>query len=107
VCSDRIGPEPAYLSKWDDATRPWEWKANGDHEIQDSAGEQRRQPKWTESLAVGRREFVERMRDKLGGRARHRQVEAVGDEVHVLGEGGQPYGGHFGPEIDLLRPERT
>ena len=69
------------------------------------AGAQRRQPEWTESLAVGRREFVERIEDELGERARYRQVEAISDEVHVLREVNPPYGSYFGPETELLRPE--
>jgi len=54
------------------------------------AGAQRWQPEWTESLAVGRREFVERIEDELGGRARYRQVEAISDKVHVLREWSPP-----------------
>ena len=49
------------------------------------------------SLVVGRCEFVERMEDELGGRARYRQAEAIGDKVHVLREQSPPYGAHFGP----------
>ena len=70
------------------------------------AGTHHRQPEWTESLAVGRREFVEQVEDELGGRARYRQAEAIGDKVHVLREQPPPYGAHFGLEIELLRPER-
>jgi putative transposase len=38
--------------------------------------EQRRRPLWTESLAVGEREFVEQFQCELGGRARQREIEA-------------------------------
>ena len=69
------------------------------------SGEQHRQPEWTESLAIGRREFVERIGGKLGERARYRRVEGIGEEVHVLREGSPPYGPHFGPEMGLLRLE--
>jgi len=42
-------------------------------------GVQRRVPEWSESIAVGGREFVEGISDELGARARHRKVEACGD----------------------------
>jgi putative transposase len=67
------------------------------------AGVQCRQSEWTESLAVGRREFVERIGDELEGRARYRQVEAIGDKVHVLREVSPPYSPHFGAEMEPLR----
>ena len=67
------------------------------------AGEQHREPEWTESSAIGRREFVERIGSELGGRARHRRVEGIGEEVHVLREVSPPYSRHFGPEMELLR----
>jgi hypothetical protein len=54
-------------------------------------------------LAVGRREFVERIGNELGERARHRRVEGIGEEVHVLREVSSPYRRHFGPEMELLR----
>jgi len=56
--------ELACLRKADYVTRQWEWEADGDHEIQ--RGEQCRQREWTESLAVGGREFVKRMGDVPG-----------------------------------------
>ena len=71
------------------------------------AGAQRRQPEWTESLAVGRREFVERIEDELGGRARYLQAAAIGENVHVLRERSPSCRGHFGPETELLRSERA
>jgi len=71
------------------------------------AGEQHRQPEWTESLAVGRREFVERIGNELGERARYRRVEGIGEEVHVLREVSPPYSRHFGHEMELLRLERA
>ena len=67
------------------------------------AGEQNRQPEWTESLAVGRREFVEQIGNELGECARDRHVEGIGEEVHVLRERSPPYRRHFGPEMELLR----
>ena len=67
------------------------------------AGEQHRQPEWTESLAIGRREFVELIGNELGERARHRRVEGIGEEAHVLREVSPPYRPHFSPEMELLR----
>jgi putative transposase len=56
--------------------------------------EQRRRPLWTESLAVGEREFVEQFQRELGGRARHREIEAV-EQGHILRDPTLPYGYHF------------
>jgi len=57
-----------------------------------ATGVGRREPGWSESVAVGRREFVERMAAELGTRALYRQVEEAGD-AHVLRESGEPYRG--------------
>lgn len=45
----------------------------------------RRDPSWSQSLAVGRQGFVEGVQAALGIQARHRAVEAIGD-THVLRE---------------------
>jgi hypothetical protein len=67
-----------------------------------------RQPERTEGLAVGRRELVEGIGDEIGrGRARYRQVEAIGGEVHVLREVSLPCGDHFGHEMEPLRPKQA
>jgi REP-associated tyrosine transposase len=52
---------------------------------------QQREPQWTESLAVGRRDFVGRLATSLGARARHRAIETLGD-THILHEPSTPYG---------------
>lgn len=44
-----------------------------------------RDPSWSQSLAVGRRSFVEEVKSALGIRARYREVSANGD-AHVLRE---------------------
>lgn len=43
-----------------------------------TAGRQGRMPEWSTSVAVGRREFVERVETDLGLRARHRRVQPFG-----------------------------
>jgi putative transposase len=62
------------------------------------AGEPPRVPEWSESLAVGGREFVARVGSELGVRARHRQIDTCGD-FSVLRDPSAPYGSHSGPEI--------
>lgn len=57
-----------------------------------------RAPEWSESLAVGSQEYVERVAGALGARARHRQIEARGD-VSVLRETSVAYGCALRPEI--------
>ena len=44
-------------------------------------------PEWTESLAVGGRDFVENVQTELGIDARHRSVEARNHDAHVRQEG--------------------
>ena len=60
-----------------------------------------RVPEWSESLAVGSREFVARVGAELGVRARHRQIARCGD-FSVLRDPGAPYGRHSGAEIAPL-----
>ena len=50
----------------------------------------RREPRWSESVAVGRLEFVQRVAAELGTRALYRKVEEVGDG-YVLRESGETY----------------
>jgi putative transposase len=54
------------------------------------ANANRRDPNWTESLAVGRQDFVESVQAALGIAARHRSIQAIGD-THVLREPQAPY----------------
>jgi putative transposase len=60
-------------------------------------GGQQRDPRWSESVAVGGREFVEGVRRELGDRGRYRQIEEEGG-VHVLREAAAAYGGHSAVE---------
>src|ERR1019366_2104553 len=68
-------------------------------------GEAQRQPEWTESLAVGRREFVEGISVALGDRARHRHVEAFRG-AHVLRDPSAGYGPTFRAEMEPLDTNR-
>ena len=61
-------------------------------------GRSDREPHWSEAVAVGRRSFVERIREELGTRARSRQVEDV-DGASILREGAAPYGPRSGTEM--------
>ncbi len=61
------------------------------------AGRAQREPIWSESLAVGRREFVERVQGELGLTAQYREVVADG-QAHVLREPPAVYSAHVGGE---------
>jgi len=63
-----------------------------------------RQPKWSECVAVGGRQFVAGVEADLGGRARYRQIEAV-DESFVLREPSGVYAADFRAGNRLLSPE--
>ncbi len=56
--------------------------------------EGRREPEWSESVAVGRRAFVQRVKAELGHRARHRHLEES-DEACILREEHAPSWSHF------------
>lgn len=66
--------------------------------------EQQRQALWTESVAVGGVDFVERVQRELGGRAHYREIVQVGD-AYILRDPAAAYGAHFDPENDRLRPQ--
>ncbi len=63
-----------------------------------------RESKWTESIAVGNKEFVEDTKERLGMKARGREVMG-GDGTYQLREASEPYGRTFGHQNDGLRPE--
>ncbi len=60
------------------------------------AGSGERDPTWTESVAVGRSEFVRDVQVALGSKARYREVVAEG-QAHVLREPPTLYGVGLGP----------
>jgi putative transposase len=62
-----------------------------------------REALWSDSIAVGRRSFVEGVRDQLGSRARYRQINDC-NGVAVLREAGTNYGVH--PGVEIAAPSR-
>ena len=61
---------------------------------------------WSESIAVGRLDFVEKVKSDLGTKAVHRGVESAG-EAYALRESVEGYGRNFGGKTALLRLENT
>ena len=51
-----------------------------------------RESKWTQSIAVGDKSFLDQIKDRLGIRAKGRKVHGSEDEYH-LREGQTDYGG--------------
>ncbi len=68
--------------------------------------DRKREPMWTESIAVGSEEFVEKTKAQLGIRAIGREVSGE-DEVYQLRESEIPYNGIFAGENRGLRPPNT
>lgn len=60
-----------------------------------------RQGEWTESIAVGSKTFIEKMKALLGFRAIGRDVIEGGDG-YQLRQGNVPYKALFGPEKDNM-----
>jgi hypothetical protein len=65
-----------------------------------------RDDRWSESIAVGSLDFVEKVKSDLGMKATHREFEPVGD-AYALRESGEAYGRGFTGQNDSLRPENT
>jgi putative transposase len=71
------------------------------------AGQSRkRESKWTESIAVGSKAFVEKTKAELGIKAIGREVRAA-DGVYELREGDVSYKPNSAGENSGLRPENT
>ena len=60
-------------------------------------GELKREPSWTESLAVGSAGFVEKIKPMVLSR-RETEVTDIGDGVNVLQESASPYGQETSPK---------
>ena len=58
-----------------------------------------RDERWSESIAVGSRVFIEGVRIELGSCGRHRSIDAVDDST-LLREPGGPYTPIFATEIE-------
>lgn len=65
-----------------------------------------REAKWTQSIAVGSKSFVEDIKDKLGYRAIGRKVVGTGDG-YELKENVASYSNDFGAKMSTLRPENS
>jgi len=65
-----------------------------------------RKAKWTQSIAVGNKYFVEQVKDKLGFKAIGRKVTGTGDDFE-LKENVSPYRVNFTGEISTLRPKTS
>jgi putative transposase len=61
-----------------------------------------RDDRWTQALAVGSQAFVEKIKDELGLKALHREVEPV-DGTYALRESGEAYNTRFAVENEALR----
>ncbi len=68
--------------------------------------EGRRESRWTESIAVGGKAFVEKIKAELGMRAIGREVMG-GDGVYELREGEVSYNGNFAGKNSGLRRKNT
>ena len=66
----------------------------------------RRKELWSESIAVGSEEFVEKIQQQLGARAAGRSV-VVEDEGCTLKEAQAPYSSLFEGEMGPLRPKNS
>ena len=69
-------------------------------------GNNRREEKWTKSIAVGSNAFVESVKTLLGVLARGRKVREAA-EAYQLREPSALYGSHFGVKNDDIGPENT
>jgi len=65
-----------------------------------------RESKWSQSIAVGGKSFVEGIKEKLGIRAKVRNVGESGGLYH-LREAQVPYNSDFTPENSELRAKNT
>jgi putative transposase len=64
-----------------------------------------RQSQWTESVAVGDRQFVELVKEKLGVRGKYRETVEESGAAFVLQEESVPYGTNMGNELSM--PDNT
>lgn len=68
--------------------------------------EQSRESKWTESVAVGSKSFIEATIKRLGIKARGRKVYG-NNKSYELREPAVPYGANFTPKNGLLRSQNS
>ena len=65
-----------------------------------------RESRWTESVAIGSQKFVETTKEKLGIKAKGRQVVGT-NGTYELREPGAPYSSNFDGENGPLSVENT
>lgn len=65
-----------------------------------------REGRWSEAIAVGNLNFVEKMQNELGYKAAHRQVIESGG-TYELREQTESYGPNFSGQNEVLRSENT
>jgi putative transposase len=70
-----------------------------------ASGRTAREPMWTEAVAVGRRSFVERVKEDLGVCAFYRQIEGT-DGSAVLHDPAAPYQGQSSGEMAAPRSKK-
>lgn len=65
-----------------------------------------RDDRWSESIAIGSKAFVEKVKVELGIKARYREIGEA-DGTFALRESRRPYAPVFSGESDALRPDNT
>jgi len=65
-----------------------------------------REEKWTQSIAVGGKFFIEDVKDKLGFRAIGKKIVSAGD-LYQLKESIAPYSCDFNNKMSTLRPKNS
>ena len=65
-----------------------------------------REARWSEAIAVGNLNFVEKVKSELGFKAAHREV-IEGDGTYALRERSEPYRSNFAGKNDALSSENT
>jgi hypothetical protein len=67
----------------------------------------KRDERWSEAIAVGSQDFVEKMKRDLGTKARQREVDRTDGTCVLLREPRGAYTGTFGTVNSALTPEST
>ena len=66
-----------------------------------------REGRWSEAIAVGNLNFVEKMQNELGYKAVHREVIESGRRTYELREQTESYGPNFSDQNEVLSSENT
>jgi hypothetical protein len=65
-----------------------------------------REDRWSEAIAVGNLNFVEKVKSEMGFKAAHREV-FDGDGTYALREQSEAYGSNFTGKNEALRSENS